>query len=487
MIKILKSALAIGFWPVHLFFFLVFSSVSILNHYYFRTAGLDYGIANQALNQYAHFEPAICTQLIEGKNMPYLGLHLSLWVPLLSPFYYIFGTYTLLLFQNLALIFCGIGIVKMGRLLKLSEGLNLAVLVQFYSSFAIYSALAFDYHDNVIGACFLPWIIYYYHKDQKLKTLLCFVAVLISKENMAIWMGFASISLWFTKKDSVKWFPASLLALSICWFLLAGILIMPALNPAGKFDQLSRYSHLGSSISGIIWHIVSHPWEMLKMFFQSHIQPDDYDGVKQEFLWVVLISGGVALLLKPTFLWMALPIFMQKLWNKELSFWGISYHYQIELAPIISVAILFLLVSVSQQKIRMGIAWVVTISTMVCTYSYMQSRKADYTPIKENIFSLEHYRAPFNVSLVQNKLSEVSKGSSICAQSNLLPHIAARKEMYHFPVNLSSSIFIVVFQPQFNSYPWPQDKANLYLDSLRQTKLYREDSSAFPLRILSLK
>jgi uncharacterized membrane protein len=125
---------------------------------------LDYGIANQALYQYAHLKEAHITQLLPGITMPYLALHVSLWALLVSPFYYIFGSYTLLIFQNLALIFAGAGLVKLGKILQLKDGVLIWVLIQFYVSFAIYAALAFDYHDNVIGACFLPWLFYYFHK-----------------------------------------------------------------------------------------------------------------------------------------------------------------------------------------------------------------------------------------------------------------------------------------------------------------------------------
>jgi uncharacterized membrane protein len=100
---------------VHLVFFVIFGLISILNHYFYRTFGLDLGIANQALYQYAHGNSAICTQLLGAQETPYLALHISLWVPILSPFYWVFGSYTLLIFQNLALIFGGIGLSRLAE------------------------------------------------------------------------------------------------------------------------------------------------------------------------------------------------------------------------------------------------------------------------------------------------------------------------------------------------------------------------------------
>jgi uncharacterized membrane protein len=260
----------------------------------------------------------------------------------------------------------------------------------------------------------------------------------------------------------------------------------PAINPTGKFEQLSRYSHLGSSISEIIKHIVTHPIEMLRMFYESHIQLDEYDVVKEEFLCAVLFSGGLALLWRPALLWFALPIFMQKLWNKELAFWGISYHYQIELAPIIALAIIYGLRKMDKPILQMGFLFVFALSTVLTTYHFMQSRKAYFDPIKENIFSKSHYHAPFNVKLVQAKLAEIPEDSAVCAQANLLPHLAMRDKLYHFPY-LKDAQYLVFLQPGINSYPLSEPNALHFIDSLRSSGKWQEDSLSYPLRIMKKK
>ncbi|MFY8191153.1 MAG: DUF2079 domain-containing protein [Bacteroidia bacterium] len=472
---------------IHVFFFLVFGLISVLNHYYFRSAGLDYGIANQALYQYAHFHSADITQLLPARTLPYLALHLSLWVPIISPFYYIFGSYTLLIFQNLALIFAGAGLVKLGKILQLKDGVLIWVLIQFYVSFAIYAALAFDYHDNVIGACFLPWLFYYFHKQNSFGTFLCFVGLLISKENLAIFAGFIAIGMFgMSFKQGKFWriFTGSLFCLSIAWFYWAAYILMPGLNPEAKFEQLNRYSYLGNSLPQMVSYILKHPIYMFKLFYTSQVQPDPLEIVKQEFLWVLFLSGGIIFIVRPVFLWMALPILMQKLWNKELAFWGISYHYQIELATLIGVAILYYLNTVKKSLVQTVMAVLLCLSTGICTYLFMHQRKADFDPMRENVFKKARYEAPFDINLVQNKIAQLPAKSKICAQSNLMPHVANRQKIYHFPY-IQDADLILVLQPQLIAYPLPAEKAISLLDSLRQSIYWKEDSSAYPLRVFT--
>jgi uncharacterized membrane protein len=473
---------------IHAFFFILFSLVSILNHYYFRSAGLDYGLANQALYQFAHFKSAIISETLNAESLSYLSCHLSFWVPILSPFYWLFGSYTLLIFQNLALIFAGIGLTKLTTYFNLRKGISNLVLIQFYCFFAIYAALAFDYHDNVIGACFLPWLFYFYLTEKTGLTLLCFFAVLISKENMAILLGFTSITMWLLNKG-FTWkncqLPIMLLLGSLSWFLIASMIIMPAISPNGNFEQLSRYSYMGSSLKEIVNFIFTHPLKMIELFYKSHIQPDNQEIVKQEFLWVLFLSGGFALIRKPAFLWMALPIFMQKLWNKELAFWGLDFHYQIELAAIVSMAIIFWIKDIKSFNLQVCLIVLTTMSTAFITCYKMDNRYSDYHhPEKENIFMKAHYQAPTGFQNIQKGIQLILKDSPVCTQTNLMPHFSDRDRIYHFPM-IRDARYLVFLHPQLNSYPLSNELAMHFIDSIRLQKNWKEDSTYSPLRIIT--
>lgn len=482
-----KNTGALPMAILHMFFFLLFCSVSLLNHYFFRSAALDYGIANQALFQFAHLQNPVCTLLLQNADAPYLSLHMSLWVPLLSPLYWIFGSYTLLLIQNIAIVFCGIGIYTVAQQKLINKSFAVFITLQFYLSFAIYSALASDFHENVLGACFFPWLFYYYSSGKKVQTFLCVLAMLISKENFAIWLLFVIVGLMLVNKqwNYKQWiFPMGLILICGSWFLLVGLWIMPALSPLGKFEQLNRFSHLGGNIGEIIETIISRPFDMFTLFYKSNVQPDADELIKQELLWALLFSGGIALLWRPSFLLMILPLLMQKLWNKEVAFWGINYHYNIEFAPIIAIAVVMMLASIKQIQLKRLLLVLCLLGTFYITVSKMQQRTAyHYNPIKENVFSSAHYHSQLPIAILKNGLNQIPKNATVSAHANLAPHIANRKTLYHFPF-IKDARYITLLFPTIDTYPLTTTDYNHIIDSLKQSNQWNIEFYEEPILIL---
>ena len=374
---------------VHTFFFFLFFSIPALNHYYLRLPALDFGIANQAMFSYAGFNDYPSTLILQREQMPYLSLHFSLWVPILAPFSYVFGSYTLLLFQSLALVLAGFYLVKIARFLQIKNQIIPFLLIQFYSIWAVYAAISDGFHDNTLAACFVPALFLGFLKSNKKLIILAFLGILISKENMAIWMPALLVSFLISSNQIQKlWkFVACLILFDFIYFLVVTQVVMPMLNPLGKFEQIDRFSHLGKSFKEIIFYIFSHPVELFKMLFFSHIQPDEMENIKHEFWFVFLASGFFAVLFKPSLIIAFLPLLFQKLWNKEVVFWGINYHYGIEMAPLLSISIMLMLVYFKSEKLQLFIVSLVLISTISITYFKMQERKSVwYDEKKENIF-----------------------------------------------------------------------------------------------------
>jgi uncharacterized membrane protein len=474
---------------VHLFFFVVYGLVSWVNHYYLRSAALDYGIANQAMYLYSHgLTPTVTMLLGEHPACHYLGLHFSLWVPILSPFYWIFGSYTLLIFQNLFLVFGALGLAKLAatfQYTKLEQGL---IQMHYYVFFGIYNALAVDYHDNVIAASLLPWLVYGYYHSKTAISILAFIGMLIAKENIAIWMLAIAVGLWFLVKQKnafQQWMPVCMLLVAVLWFLACSFWLMPLYSSTGKFEQLSRYSHLGKSLGEIVAYIVTHPIEMIRMFFLSHVQPDADEIYKQEFLWALLFSGAWLWLRKPAFLVMALPLLMQKMWNKETAFWGMNNHYQVEFAALLSLALIFVFKEFASKN-RYWFIGLVAMMALVQTVTSMQHRKVWFDPMRENVFELNRYRKP---KLIAEKLAffkSIDSEAKVCAQSNFLPHLANRKEAYHFPYTQEAQ-WVILDEAQASYYPLNEKEGKSYVDSLQQSAYWETVPNKHGLILLRRK
>ncbi|MDZ4667094.1 MAG: hypothetical protein SGJ00_04335, partial [bacterium] len=83
-----------------------------------------------------------------------------------------------------------------------------------------------------------------------------------------------------------------------------------------------------------------------------------------------------------------------------------------------------------------------------------------------------------------DKLAQIPANVAVCAQSNLMPHLANRNKIYHFPYVKDASV-LVVMEPNFNTYPLNPQSGIVWLDSIRTSGFWKEDSSAVPLRVFT--
>src|ERR1039457_6325332 len=120
-----------------IFFAIVYSLISLVNHYNFRTYAYDLGLMNNAMWDYAHFHFNNCT-LIQPELKNYLSEHFELFIMLISPFCYIFGTYTLLIFQIVAILFGGFGVYKYINEISGNEKISFLAQLHFYFFYGIF-------------------------------------------------------------------------------------------------------------------------------------------------------------------------------------------------------------------------------------------------------------------------------------------------------------------------------------------------------------
>ena len=180
---------------------LLYALISLVNHYLFKTYALDLGLYTHAMYDYAHFRVADCSLF---KDVPYslLSDHFDLYLPLLSPLIYVFGSYTLLIVQIVAVLLGGWGVYKLIDLYTDDDWMPVLASAVFFFSFGIIQAIAFDFHSNVLASMMLPWLLYFIKKRQFVLSALFVVLFVIGKENMSLWLFFIAIGLmWDYRKD----------------------------------------------------------------------------------------------------------------------------------------------------------------------------------------------------------------------------------------------------------------------------------------------
>ena len=443
---------------VFVFFGGLFASISFVNHYNFRTYGWDLGINQNALFDYAHFKWNDC-MIMQPSFDNVLADHFSLYPLLISPLYWVFGSYTMLIFQWAGILFGGLGVYRFVRFISNNKKLATFAVVHFFCIWGIYSALSFDYHDNVVGAMFVPWFLYYYKKKELGKALFVFVLLLISKENMALWGGFIVLGISLRHLLNKEWKELRLSLLlsfgAFLYFIIILKLVIPALSNTDGVYLHHSFNALGSNFGEVIVNIIKHPIRAIELLFENHSGDSFFDGIKSETYLALILAGGWAMFFYPEYLIMIIPIIAQKMYNDLPIRWGISDHYSIEFAPIIVIALYTFFNELKDKKIKL--AGMMIAICAISTFKFMENRTSEY--YKKNntrFYSPDHWKRKFDVRSVHQVLKTIPDSLRVSAQSQLAPHLAFRDYIYHYPY-IGDANCIALLTAEENKYPFNEE------------------------------
>lgn len=449
-----------------LLFALIYSLISLVNQINFRTAALDLGYEAQAVTDFAHFRVPRVTLLPDAPPTGFLGSHFSLTPALAVPLYYLVGpVWALLLLQIGAILLGLLGAWHYARARGASEGQANWALAFLACQWAILSALGFDFHDNVVGAMALPWLALWVGQGRWGRAALAALLIAVSKENLALWLAFVLLGLAWQHRAhrAMVWRLAIGAVLALVYFVAMTRYIIPALDSTHRgYGQLARYGQLGDSLPAIAVHLLTHPALLWNTLFVNTLPDTVYDYIKLE-LWVgVLLSGGWALVRRPWYALMLVPILAQKLLANDATFWGLNVHYSIEIAPVLTLAVADTLLATRRPaaSLRALALGAMVLFTVVTLY---KRRSTWYDRATTNFLVGSHYRPAYpDRAALQAALARVPDGVSLSASSSLVPHLANRRDLFLFPVVRTAQLVMLLREPDDHG-AWPLSQADARL------------------------
>lgn len=448
----------------------IYSSISLWNHYVFRTFAYDLGIKNQALWDYAHLRMNYNTVLQElNGEINILANHFEPVIMLFAPLYYVFGSYTLLVVQIFFLLLGGWGIRRLIIHQSGNEWLALTGMLVFYSMWGVFGALSFDFHTNVIAASVVPWFLAFAFEKCWIHSALILLFIILSKENMALWAIFLSLGMavYFIKRDKKGTIVYSVFAIvSAAAFVLIMKVIMPYFAE-NKIQYLHfSYSVLGNSMGEALVTIITRPLYWIPLLWESPYTSSD-PFVTDSKIWLhqaVFLSGGIFLLFRPYFLIMLIPIYFQKLFADGPARWSIFLHYNIEFVPILTASAFVFLSSINSWRLQLLSGILLLISVADVSKDLMDRWNPNpYKNANIKFYSSLHYTREINYKAYHKILSYyVPKEASVSANSYLVPHLAFREKIYQFPV-IKDAEYLVVCDDYRNYYPFESGERSKFL------------------------
>ena len=433
------------------FFALVFGLVSFPNHELFRTYALDLGLYTHALWHYAH-GGAHDSSLFLDHAQPILSDHFDLYLPVLSPLIYVLGSWTLLIVQWVAVLAGAWGVRRVLIELGSSSLDALLGMAVFLLNFGLFAAMAFDYHSNVVAAMILPWFILMLLRGRMLGSCVLFFAMLLAKENMGFWLGPLAMVLFTMDVIPSRMRRACLVLgpLGMLWSVCVIGWIMPLLSSAGAYAHFD-YGILGKDLAHVPSAFIERPIEILRALFMDHRGVSNGTEIKLEFWWMMLASGGWALLVKPKWGLMALPLIAQKMWHDDPGKWSVVAHYGVEFAPLIGIAVPLALARSRSSMVRRTLAGITVMLALGTTVRFMDHTVAYQDRSRIRIYKHEHYSKPYSIEHVRHALDLIPDDAPVSAQSPAVPHLALRDRLYQYPL-INDAEYILLL-PLESPYP----------------------------------
>ncbi len=409
---------------------IAYALISLVNHYLFKTYALDLGLYTHFMYEYAHFRRADLFMLDMAPQSA-MSAHFDLYLVILSPLVYVFGTYTLLIVQIAAVLLGSWGVYKLIGLYTDDDWMPLLAVGAFSFSFGVIHPFSFDYHSNVVSAMMLPWFLYNLKKGCFGRASLFAILLVIGKENMALWLFFiASGLMWdYRKEKKTLWYLLGCALFAVVYFVMVNMLIMPRLGAEG----IIRYDYLGGNYVDIAKNLIMNPGKTLRILFTNTTPWPQFDGIKMEFYLCALFSGMLLTILKPNYLWMLIPLVAQKMLAIDPMLWGVSLQYSVEFMPVIIIASFLVLNRLKNRRLSRVLGSVLLASVVLTTFYTIGTPKSAIVVDQLCIYQGRHYeQRKFDADYARELIGQIPDDAYVCASSMFVPHLALRDHVEDF-------------------------------------------------------
>ena len=396
--------------------------------------------------------------------------HFDLYLILFAPLIVIFGSYTLIIVQLLAILLGGWGIFKYIDVRFQSPKTALAAMLFFYSFFGTLNAVAVAYHSSVVAASMVPWLFYFVHRRKFIHASLMLVFILIAKENMGFWMFFIASGciIEYRKNKNITYFLIGAACFSAVYFYSVLHWAMPAFSNGKQSYQLS-YSVLGSDLSAIILNIIESPVDTFKLLYTSHVESTYASKVKQTLHFTLLCSGLPLLILRPHFLWMLIPIYFQKLFHDDFLKWSIGFHYNIEFGTIMALGLFSIAGGMRTRIKKNALSILLVLLSIGTTISIMDNGDIFMKRSQLRFYKADHYKRIYNVKRAHEALKLIPEEAIVCAQPSFVPHLALRDKIYNFPFIQDAEYIVYSLLEDENPFIEGKEMFISITDSLKNT------------------
>lgn len=462
--QILRSHAAF-FWLL-IFFAFIYSYVSVVKHDKFQSFAWDLAFFDELIWKVSQgIEPRS-----SFNNLHLLGDHFQPVIIIFAPLYWIVSDVRILLVAHAVVATLGVlPVYLLAKKILRHELLSLTVSVSFLLFTPFQHAVLDGFHQSVFTPLFIGWMYYFLEAKRSKGFWLATLGLILTKEEFALIVtsiGLVCILFYGRIRTGLIAIVIGLIS-----FFLIIYLIIP-------YFQKGPYTHFGYGILGntpdeVILNILLKPHLFVNLLFSSE---------KIRTVISSFFAFGFLPLLSPIHL---LPVIQQ---------YGVRFvdtvtihraanlnHYSFPLAPLLSVATIYSLKTISANLLSKK---VLAVYILVCTLAQNIFLHGPLNSLlKKQFFETEAWERDA-AALVK----QVPDTVVITSQNSLLPHFSQRPKFYLLPQVENAQYLAVDLHDGPNKYsPIDQQRTRKIVENLLATNrfevIWRQGNSLLLKRI----
>ncbi|MEU8999029.1 DUF2079 domain-containing protein [Streptomyces caniferus] len=380
------------------FFFAAFALLAVCRFRTLGTSSWDLGIFEQAIRGYAHFQAPVVDLKGPGTNI--LGDHFSPVLILLAPLYRLFPSSLTLLIAQAALFALSALPVTRAAARALGRVPGLAIGVAYGTSWGVQKAVDFDFHEIAFA---LPLIAFALEAVLRGRwtAVVCWAAPLVLvKEDLGVTAAvIGALALIRTRRASPL--AIALVAFGITATAVTLGVLIPGFNGSGSYDYWSKFGADGGGLTIPL------------------------DTAVRTTLWVLLPTTGLLALRSPLLL-VALPTLGWRFLSHEPHYWGIDWHYNAVLMPVVFLALIDAL-----PKARVSARpWLRSYAHHLPAAVVSVALALTATLPLARLTEAATYRVPPDVAAAEKLLDRIPDGASVESDIRPLSRLTGRTRVF---------------------------------------------------------
>ena len=391
--------------------------ISICRHMTFNTACFDMGIFTQMFHSMKQ-DLSMNTTCERDYLLSHLNVHSSVILYILLPFYALFPSAKTLVIAQAVLCVSGvIPVVLIAKKHGFQGVFTIFVSLIYLFNTGLLSPCFFHFHEN----CFLPpllmWLMYAVDSRKTILIYILSVLTCMVKEDAPLYLICIGLFLLADEKGKKRIHGAVITILSLAYF----VVIMKVLGISGSADMMmdQRFSNLvfgeNTGISGMVMNILRNPSYFFSLFFS-----DKSMLFFMQIMLPLLFLPFATKKLHRFFLMLPFVIMNLVIGSGYRYAAEMGYHYTFGTVSLLIFMVIINCADFNESTRRM----VVTAVAAAALITAVPLLSMNMTPCEEYTKNKAHYEN------IEACLASIPNDAVIIADTNYLPHVASRNEIY---------------------------------------------------------